>query len=174
MKSIRFRAIVALLLTAIVLESGMYSPASAASYSCVRSLEELEAIFPEGKYWNHIGIMCWDSIESRCQHRYRYRLRGWLIYRIWPACDGTQWSWQVARRYFPVPQSGNRVWNWSWCCRFDNYLFRGNRYQLEPQYHCNKCCRGYIWLCILPVHRFRKWLYHSGQLRISCVHVLLG
>ena len=35
-------------------------------------------------------------------------------------------------------------------------------------------CRGYIWLCILPVHRFRKWLYHSGQLRISCVHVLLG
>ena len=71
MKSIRFRAIVALLLTAIVLESGMYSPASAASYSCVRSLEELEAIFPEGKYWNHIGIMCWDmttTTDSPCTH----------------------------------------------------------------------------------------------------------
>lgn len=51
---------------------------------------------------------------------------------------------------------------------------RGNRYQPEPQYHCNKRRRGYIWLCILPVHRFRKWFYHSGQLRISCVHVLLG
>lgn len=39
---------------------------------------------------------------------------------------------------------------------------RGNRYQPEPQYHRNKRRRGYIWLCILPVHRFRKWFYHSG------------
>ena len=30
-----------------------------------------------------------------------------LFIAFWPACDGTQWSWQVARRYFPVPQSGN-------------------------------------------------------------------
>lgn len=45
---------------------------------------------------------------------------------------------------------------------FCNDLFRGNRYQSEPQYYCNKRCRSYIWLCILPVHRFRKRLCHSG------------
>ena len=45
---------------------------------------------------------------------------------------------------------------------YGNDLFRGNRYQSEPQYYCNKRCRSYIWLCILPVHRFRKRLCHSG------------
>ena len=36
---------------------------------------------------------------------------GCLIYRIWPIGGDTQWSWQVDRRYFPVSQAGNRVWN---------------------------------------------------------------
>ena len=51
------------------------------------------------------------SIESYCQRRYRHLLCGCLIYRIWPIGGDTQWSWQVDRRYFPVPQAGNRVWN---------------------------------------------------------------
>ena len=32
----------------------------------------------------------------------------------------------------------------------------------EPQYYCDKRSRGYIWICVLPVHRFRKRLSHSG------------
>ena len=51
------------------------------------------------------------SIESYCQRRYRHLFCGCLIYRIWPIGGDTQWSWQVDRRYFPVPQAGNRVWN---------------------------------------------------------------
>ena len=55
---------------------------------------------------------------------------------------------------------------------------RGQQIKIKRYAHVveghNKRRRGYIWLCILPVHRFRKWFYHSGQLRISCVHVLLG
>ena len=41
----------------------------------------------------------------------RHLFCGCLIYRIWPIGGDTQWSWQVDRRYFPVPQAGNRVWN---------------------------------------------------------------
>ena len=51
------------------------------------------------------------SIESYWQRRYRHLFCGCLIYRIWPIGGDTQWSWQVDRRYFPVPQAGNRVWN---------------------------------------------------------------
>lgn len=50
-------------------------------------------------------------LSSYCQRRYRHLFCGCLIYRIWPIGGDTQWSWQVDRRYFPVPQAGNRVWN---------------------------------------------------------------
>ena len=113
-------------------------------------------------------------IKSRSQHRYRHWICGGSVYLIRPACSDTQWSRQNDRRYFPVCKSGNRVWNGSLCYCFDNYLSGSNRYQSKPQYYCDKRSRGYIWFCILPVHRFRKRLCHSGQLRIPCVHVFLG
>ncbi len=33
---------------------------SAANYTCTMTLEELQTIFEDGKYWNHIGLDTWD------------------------------------------------------------------------------------------------------------------
>lgn len=40
--------------------SVMTTAASAADYCCTMTLEELQSLFPDGKYWNHVGLSSWD------------------------------------------------------------------------------------------------------------------
>ena len=40
--------------------SVMTTAASAANYTCTMTLEELQTLFEDGKYWNHVGLKSWD------------------------------------------------------------------------------------------------------------------
>ena len=57
---------IALLMTIITVFSLLTAaiPVSAASYSCTMTLAELQLAFPQGRYWNHVGLKSWDMTTT--------------------------------------------------------------------------------------------------------------
>jgi len=67
----------ALLMTVITVVSLLTAmiPVSAANYSCTMSLDELKSTFPEGRYWNHVGLKSWSmttTTSSPCTATHRH------------------------------------------------------------------------------------------------------
>lgn len=56
-KTINFLLALMMVITSV---SVMTPTVSAANYTCTMTLEELENMFKDGRYWNHIGVSNWD------------------------------------------------------------------------------------------------------------------
>ncbi len=55
--------------------SVMMPNVSAANYTCTKSLEELETMFPADRYWNHVGLQNWDmttTTDKPCTSTHRH------------------------------------------------------------------------------------------------------